>query len=99
MSSAKKLTIILLLLTLLLIAIVVIKPTGTKHHIQVQLLENTLTQSLDGHRRYFLIDSQMTGKQLIAVPPTTQCQNSSVITIEQSARQGEPPHYRFISCP
>ncbi len=99
MSSAKKLTLILLLLTLLLIAMLVLRPSSTKRHIQVELLENTLTQSLDGQRRYFLISSAITGKVLMLVTPTADCQTGTNITIEQNTVQEQETEYRFISCP
>ncbi len=99
MSSAKKLTLILLLLTFLLIAMLVLRPKSTKSQIQVELIENTLTQSLDGQRRYFLINSAITGKQLMLVTPTADCQTGTNITIEQNFVQGQVTEYRFISCP
>ncbi|MGY2575535.1 hypothetical protein [Vibrio sp. C8] len=99
MSSAKKLTILLLLLTLLLVAMLALRPERTQIELQVHLIDNTLTQSLDGQRRYFLVESKETGKQLINVPPTTDCQVGDVITVEKVLTEQQDIYYRFISCP
>ncbi|NIY94491.1 hypothetical protein [Vibrio diazotrophicus] len=99
MSSAKKLTILLLLMTLLLVAILSLRPERTQTELQVHLIDNTLTQSLDGQRRYFLIESKDIGKQLINVPPTTDCQIGEVITVQKVLTEQQDVYYRFISCP
>ncbi|MBD0787370.1 hypothetical protein HUO09_13530 [Vibrio sp. Y2-5] len=99
MSSSKKLTILLLLMTLLLVAILSLRPERTQTELQVHLIDNTLTQSLDGQRRYFLIESKDIGKQLINVPPTTDCQIGEVITVQKVLTEQQDVYYRFISCP
>lgn len=99
MSSAKKLTILLLLLTLLLVAMLALRPERTQIELQVHLIDNTLTQSLDGQRRYLLVESKETGKQLINVPPTTDCQVGEVITVQKVLTEQQDIYYRFISCP
>lgn len=99
MSSAKKLTLLLILLTLVLAALLTLRPDNTTRRIQVDLTENTLVQSLDGQRRYFLIQSAITGKQLINVPFTAECETGENITIEIITSDKSDTHYRFISCP
>ncbi len=99
MSSAKKLTLLLILLTLVLAALLTLRPDSTTRRIQVDLAENTLVQSLDGQRRYFLIQSEIIGKQLINVPFTAECETGGSITIEIITSATSDAHYRFISCP
>ncbi len=99
MSSAKKLTLLLMLLTLVLAALLTLRPDSTTRRIQVDLTENTLVQSLDGQRRYFLIESEITGKLLMNVPFTAKCETGESITIEIITTENSDSHYRFISCP
>lgn len=99
MSSAKKLTILLLLLTLVLVALVSLRPARTQTTLQVRLIDNTLTQSLDGQRRYLLIESEDTGKQLISVSPTTECHVGDVIAVQKVLTEQQDVYYRFLSCP
>lgn len=99
MSAAKKLILLLVLLTLILAVLLTLQPDGTTRRIQVKLTENTLVQSLDGQRRYFLINSETTGKQLINVPFTAECATGEIITIEITTSETSDSHYRFISCP
>ncbi len=99
MSAAKKLTLLLMLLSLILAALLTLRPDSTSRLIQVKLLENTLVQSLDGQRRYFLIESSTTGKKLINVPYTAECATGESITIEITTTEKSNSHYRFISCP
>ncbi|WP_052772070.1 hypothetical protein [Vibrio mexicanus] len=76
-----------------------------------KVISNTLTQSLDGHRRYltvYLIQDQLDIQQgaaevkhiyRVSVPPTEDCPaGSTAIISTQSISVDEASHFRLVKC-
>ncbi|MGF1712158.1 hypothetical protein L4C37_16520 [Vibrio kagoshimensis] len=73
--------------------------TPTKHKISATVIANTLTQSLDGHRRYLTLEHSELGTFRLGIPPTTNCQvNDLALLQELSNKLTQKSSYQFISC-
>ena len=79
--------------------------TGTR--IEATVISNTLTQSLDGHRRYLtvemvndpLIEGTKTDILRVSIPPTTDCPIDSIVVLDTLTNQiTEQNSYQFIHC-
>ncbi|MEZ9397493.1 hypothetical protein AB4393_20105 [Vibrio splendidus] len=71
----------------------------TGQRIQAKVISNTLTQSLDGHRRYLTVQTKDNDVFRISVAPTTDCPIDSVVTLDTLNNQitGQSS-YQFIHC-
>ncbi len=73
--------------------------TPTEHKISATIIANTLTQSLDGHRRYLTLEHSELGTFRLGIPPTTNCQvNDLALLQELSNKLTQKSSYQFISC-
>ncbi|MEZ9722678.1 hypothetical protein AB4354_08390 [Vibrio splendidus] len=71
----------------------------TGQRIQAKVISNTLTQSLDGHRRYLTVQTKDNDVFRISIAPTTECPIDSVVTLDTLNNQitGQSS-YQFIHC-
>ncbi|MEZ9765490.1 hypothetical protein AB4278_21645 [Vibrio splendidus] len=71
----------------------------TGQRIQAKVISNTLTQSLDGHRRYLTVQTKDNDVFLISIAPTTDCPIDSMVTLDTLNNQitGQSS-YQFIHC-
>ncbi|PMG37845.1 hypothetical protein BCU97_09885 [Vibrio splendidus] len=71
----------------------------TEQRIQAKVISNTLTQSLDGHRRYLTVQTKDNDVFRIPIAPTTDCPIDSVVTLDTLNNQitGQSS-YQFIHC-
>ncbi|WP_299692777.1 hypothetical protein [uncultured Vibrio sp.] len=67
--------------------------------IQAKVIANTLTQSLDGHRRYLTVQTEDNKVFRISITPTTDCPVDSVVALDTLVNQitGQSS-YQFIHC-
>ncbi|MEZ9165606.1 hypothetical protein [Vibrio cyclitrophicus] len=71
----------------------------TGQHIQAKVISNTLTQSLDGHRRYLTLQSQGNEIFRVSIPPTTDCPIDSVVVLDTLSNQITGQNsYQFAHC-
>ncbi|MFS1918066.1 MULTISPECIES: hypothetical protein [unclassified Vibrio] len=71
----------------------------TGQRIEAKVISNTLTQSLDGHRRYLTVETQNNEIFRVSTPPTTDCPLDSVVALDTLNNQitGQSS-YQFIHC-
>ncbi|WP_060980404.1 hypothetical protein [Vibrio splendidus] len=71
----------------------------TGQRIQAKVISNTLTQSLDGHRRYLTVQTKDNDVFRISIAPTTDCPIDSVVALDTLINQitGQSS-YQFIHC-
>ncbi|MFS1443710.1 hypothetical protein BCU50_018220 [Vibrio sp. 10N.286.46.E10] len=71
----------------------------TGQRIEAKVISNTLTQSLDGHRRYLTVETQNNEILRVSTPPTTDCPLDSVVALDTLNNQitGQSS-YQFIHC-
>ena len=73
--------------------------TPTEHRISATIIANTLTQSLDGHRRYLTLEHSDLGTFRLGIPPTTNCQIHDLALLQElSNKLTQKNSYQFISC-
>ncbi|KPL95878.1 hypothetical protein [Vibrio splendidus] len=71
----------------------------TGQRVQAKVISNTLTQSLDGHRRYLTVETQDNEIFRVSIPPTTDCPLDSVVALDTLNNQiTEQSSYQFIHC-
>ena len=71
----------------------------TGQRVQAKVISNTLTQSLDGHRRYLTVETQDNEIFRVSIPPTTDCPLDSVVALDTLTNQiTEQNSYQFIHC-
>ncbi|MEZ9439828.1 hypothetical protein [Vibrio atlanticus] len=73
--------------------------SSTGERIEARVISNTLTQSLDGHRRYLTVETQDNEIFRVSIPPTTDCPLDSVVVLDTLNNQitGQSS-YQFIHC-
>lgn len=71
----------------------------TGQRIQAKVISNTLTQSLDGHRRYLTVQTEDNQVFRVSIAPTTDCPIDSVVALDTLNNQitGQSS-YQFIHC-
>ena len=71
----------------------------TGQRIQAKVISNTLTQSLDGHRRYLTVQTEDDQVFRVSIAPTTDCPIDSVVALDTLNNQitGQSS-YQFIHC-
>ena len=71
----------------------------TGQRIEAKVISNTLTQSLDGHRRYLTVQTQDNSVFRVSIAPTTDCPIDSVVSLDTLSNQitGQSS-YQFILC-
>ncbi|WKY60472.1 hypothetical protein Q5H80_16680 [Vibrio sp. SNU_ST1] len=81
--------------------------SSTGERIEATVISNTLTQSLDGHRRYLTVemsDNELSEKNKtetfrVSIPPTTDCPIDSIVVLDTLTNQiTEQNSYQFIHC-
>ena len=73
--------------------------SSTGERIEARVISNTLTQSLDGHRRYLTVETQDNEIFRVSIPPTTDCPIDSIVVLDTLNNQitGQSS-YQFIHC-
>ncbi|EJT0551681.1 TPA: hypothetical protein RQJ80_000479 [Vibrio vulnificus] len=73
------------------------KPDNQRLH--AILLSNTLTQSLDGHRRYLTVKLPDSSVLRLTVKPDNDCQPPAQVLLAKGTNAlTEQPSYHFIEC-
>ncbi|KOO15956.1 hypothetical protein AKJ18_07350 [Vibrio xuii] len=83
MNNPKTYFIVLLLCSLLVLVILWLKPDTKPELFQARVVSQTLTQSLDGHRRYLNVITDNNQSLLLQSDPKLDCPKDSHITIQQ----------------
>ncbi|MBW3698488.1 hypothetical protein EK599_22685 [Vibrio sp. T187] len=99
----KQLKIGLLLLGIGVIILVLLNrypltyPTGKQ--VTALVMSNTLTQSLDGHRRYLTLEMGANEIFRLSVAPVQDCPVGSTVELEENeSLLSSQKNYRFIRC-
>ncbi|GEM77322.1 hypothetical protein [Vibrio sagamiensis] len=71
---------------------------GTSTHISASVINNTLTQSLDGQRRYLTVHFDSVGQKRVLVPVTADCPEGFLVTFSQVRRPFIEPSFTFLQC-
>lgn len=85
--------------SLILIALLSVTPDTQSSQIQGVVLNQTLTQSLDGHRRFINIITSDEEELLIQADPKVDCPKGSNVTVKQeSGLIGGIDSYQLVKC-
>ncbi|MCG9727089.1 hypothetical protein [Vibrio brasiliensis] len=99
MNNPKVFLTAMLLLCLIFAATVLFLPAASSSTVTGTVVSQTLTQSLDGHRRYLSVSLSDGDTALVTAPATSNCpQGSSISLIKEKGIFGSQSHYRFDSC-
>lgn len=99
MNNPKVFLTAMLLLCLIFAATVLFLPAAASSTVTGTVVSQTLTQSLDGHRRYLSVSLTDGHTVLVTAPATSNCpQGSSITLIKEKGVLGSESHYRFDSC-
>ncbi|AUI88428.1 hypothetical protein BS333_19060 [Vibrio azureus] len=71
---------------------------GKSTPISAFVINNTLTQSLDGQRRYLTVHFESIGQRRVLVPVTANCPESFLVTFSQVRRPFIEPSFTFLHC-
>ncbi len=83
MNNPKIYLIALLLCSLLLVVVLWFQPQPKAELIKATVLSQTLTQSLDGHRRYLNVVTEHNQSLLVQSDAKIDCPKDSRVTIQQ----------------
>ncbi|MGY0615404.1 hypothetical protein [Vibrio sp. FJH11] len=97
MDNPKTYIVVLISLFALLIFIW-LNTSNTEKTVTATVISNTLTQSLDGQRRYLTVDSPTIGQQRVSVSTTVSCPVGSTVTLSQTTGTTIEHSLSFVSC-
>ncbi|CAH1568454.1 conserved hypothetical protein [Vibrio owensii] len=66
--------------------------------ITAKVISNTLTQSLDGQRRYLTVESEALGTKRVAVPTYVHCPEGALVTFNQATDSLFEQPLTFLNC-
>ncbi|WP_253817190.1 hypothetical protein, partial [Vibrio coralliilyticus] len=99
MNNPKIFLAALLLLSLVLLGLIAINKPKQTTRVQALVLTQTLTQSLDGNRRFLNIEFSDGDQTMISIPPQTECPANSIVELDKkSALFSDAIGYRYIQC-
>ncbi|WP_194437129.1 hypothetical protein [Vibrio fluminensis] len=99
MNNPKIFLIAFLFACLMLTSVLLLKPKQTTQTIQATVTSQTLTQSLDGHRRYLNVITSEQSSMLVTSPAQTDCPQGSTVELDvESTLLQRDKSYRFKAC-
>ncbi|CAM3229186.1 hypothetical protein [Vibrio neptunius] len=99
MNNPKIFLAALLLLALVLLGLIAINKPKQTTRVQALVLTQTLTQSLDGNRRFLNIEFGDGGQTMISIPPQTECPVNSIVELDKkSSPFSDAISYRYVQC-
>ncbi|MGY3571426.1 hypothetical protein [Vibrio paucivorans] len=100
MNNPKVYVLCLLVAFGILFAVLKLQPdTSINVETQATVLESTLTQSLDGHRRYLTVETQQAKLYRVSVPITNECTKGDTVKLRGNTSNLETStSFQFISC-
>ncbi|WP_436317885.1 hypothetical protein [Vibrio rotiferianus] len=69
-----------------------------KKTVSAKVISNTLTQSLDGQRRYLTVQLKHSGSRRIQVPTSTHCPEGASASFEVTSTVFSAKYFNFLSC-
>ncbi|MBR9872797.1 MAG: hypothetical protein GYB23_00870 [Vibrionaceae bacterium] len=97
MDNPQKYILVLISLIVVLLLLWLSAP-NTQRTVTATVISNTLTQSLDGQRRYLTINSPETGQQRVSVPTSVLCPVGSTVTLSQTTETTIEQPFSFVRC-
>ncbi|MDF2152742.1 hypothetical protein [Vibrio sp. CAU 1672] len=82
----------------LLLSLWLTSSSGETRIISATVISNTLTQSLDGQRRYLTVESEITGQVRVSVSTSVQCPEGATATFQQTTDTLFEQPLTFIKC-
>ncbi|MCC2521414.1 hypothetical protein [Vibrio coralliilyticus] len=99
MNNPKIFLAALLLLSLVLLGLIALNKPKQTTKVQALVLTQTLTQSLDGNRRFLNIEFSDGDQTMISIPPQTECPPNSIVELyKKSSLFSDAIGYRYIQC-
>ncbi|EGU33914.1 hypothetical protein VII00023_17314 [Vibrio ichthyoenteri ATCC 700023] len=98
MDNPKYYVMALLASLVLLLGLLLLHKNSTTQVLTAQVLESTLTQSLDGQRRFLTLDIGAEEPVVIPAPTNVQCSPQETAKIERVTKSFGRQSYHFISC-
>ncbi|WP_117234158.1 hypothetical protein [Vibrio maerlii] len=99
MNNPKTLIAAFIVACILLYTVLKLFQSESNETVTATVVSQTLTQSLDGHRRYLNIKTSDGEIALLTIPPSQDCPEGSQVKLsKQSYQATDKPTMRFISC-
>lgn len=99
MNSPKVFVTAFAVLALILVALLTLSPNPSSLVIDGVVTNQTLTQSLDGHRRFINVTTSDKQSLLIQIDPLNDCPTGSNVTIKsESSLFSEVSSYQLVTC-
>lgn len=99
MNSPKIFIATLFLLVALLAVLLYLTPNEPQKRIQAKVVTQTLTQSLDGHRKYLNVQLADGKQLLLSIPPKTDCPTGSIVELStKNSVATDDTRYEFVQC-
>ncbi|WP_216607603.1 hypothetical protein [Vibrio tubiashii] len=99
MNNPKIFLAALFTLTLVLALLLFLLPSEQNTSIKGVVVSQTVTQSLDGQRRYLNVQLDTGNTVLVTAPAASTCpEGSSIVLQEEPNKFGKSSSYRFSSC-
>ncbi|TFH90192.1 hypothetical protein [Vibrio ouci] len=99
MNNPKVFTLILIFTFVLLIVVLKLRPEKQSVTIRATVISQTLTQSLDGHRRFVNVVTEDQQQFLIPTDPKLDCPKGSVVLLEsKQSLSSTLTSYQLIQC-
>lgn len=99
MNSPKIYLTLFLVSIVALFSLITLSPHSSNETITAKVISQTLTQSLDGHRRFVNIETEHGESDLISIPPQIDCPQGSTILLAQTKLALSPKlKYQFLDC-
>lgn len=84
---------------LILFGLLKFSPSQKVTRLQAQVVSQTTTQSLDGHRRYLQIKTTDDALHLIQSDPLIDCPENSTVTVATEKHLfSNSPSFKFVRC-
>ncbi|WP_333699791.1 hypothetical protein [Vibrio hepatarius] len=99
MNSPKVFIATLFLLIALLAALFYLMPDEPQERLQAEVVTQTLTQSLDGHRKYLNVQLADGSQQLLSIPPRIDCPAGSIVELSTKMPiTADKARYELVQC-
>lgn len=99
MNNPKVFTLVLIFTFVLLIVVLTLRPEKQSVTIRATVISQTLTQSLDGHRRYLNVITDAQQQHMVATDPKLDCPEGSLVVLEsKQSLSSTLTSYQLVQC-
>lgn len=99
MNNPKVFTLILIFTFVLLVAVLKLRPEKPVVTIRATVINQTLTQSLDGHRRFLTVVTDELKQHVVTIDPKQDCPEGSIVELKsENSLLSNLTSYQLVKC-